>query len=106
VPEFIDLLLADWYEPSEAALMLKGLDAIDEMAGGSFVALDPAGREAIAARLDPLGGGDPGTAPWAWRRVKSLTVYGYFTSERVVNEVLGEPAIPGEFRGCAERRAP
>jgi gluconate 2-dehydrogenase gamma chain len=102
VPVFIDHLLADWYAPEDAALTRQGLDEIDRFSGGSFVGLDTARREAVAAHLDGFQGGDRGTAAWAWSRIKSLTVYGYFTSQRIATEVLAEPVIPGEFRGCEE----
>jgi hypothetical protein len=55
---------------------------------------------AVAGELDQFGGGDPGTAAWAWTRIKSLTVYGYFTSERVMTEVTKDPITPGRFAGC------
>lgn len=100
VPAFIDHLLAEWYETRDAQLIRQGLDDIDRLAGGSLADLDAARREQVAARLDASGGGDPGTAAWAWMRIKSLTVYGYFTSERIATEVLRDPVIPGEFRGC------
>jgi len=104
VPAFIDQMLAEWYEPEDAARTLQGLDEIDRFSGGSFLALEPARREAVATELDAFKGGDPGTAAWAWARVKSLTIYGYFTSERIATEVLKDPIIPGEFRGCEEIR--
>ena len=36
----------------------------------------------------------------AFQRIKSLTVYGYFTSELVVKEVLHTSIMPGKADGC------
>ncbi|MDH4131612.1 MAG: gluconate 2-dehydrogenase subunit 3 family protein [Gemmatimonadota bacterium] len=100
VPAFIDHMLAEWYAPEDTRLTLAGLDEIDRFAGGDFLALDEVRQMAVATELDRFGGGDRGTAAWAWGRIKSLTVYGYFTSERVMTEVTMDPIVPGRFAGC------
>jgi hypothetical protein len=100
VPAFIDHMLAEWYSPEDTRLTLQGLDDIHRLAGGDFQALDEGQRVAVAGELDQFGGGDRGTAAWAWARIKSLTVYGYFTSERVMTDVTKDPIIPGRFAGC------
>lgn len=99
VPAFIDHLLAAWYPAEERDQLVAGFAAIDQAAGGSFVGLPAAEQIALLTRLDS-GTGPAGSAEWAVRRIKSLTVYGYFTSEIVVKQVTRDPIIPGRFDGC------
>jgi hypothetical protein len=44
--------------------------------------------------------GERGSAEAEFGRLKSLVIYGYFTSERVVKDVTRNPIIPGRFDGC------
>jgi len=93
VPEFIDLLLADWYDAAERDRMLAGLNEIG---------LRRQGPSPLAAVLETLDGtrGEPASAEWAFERFKSLIVYGYFTSEAVQRDVLRYNPLPGRFDGC------
>ena len=103
VTAFIDHLLAEWYQPDEVQPLLAGLAAIDTLArldyGSSFVALTESDRVSLLTSIDDRKGGS-GSAEAAFARIKALTVYGYFTSERVMTEVTREPIIPGRFDGC------
>jgi hypothetical protein len=103
VPAFIDHMLAAWYPADERDQLLAGFKAIDTAAGGSFTRLPPADQVALLTRLDG-GKGQPASAEWAVRRIKSLTEYGYFTSELVVKTVTKDPIIPGKFEGCVVAR--
>lgn len=103
VPAFIDYMLAAWYPADERDQMLAGFKAIDSAAGGSFVRLSQAEQVTLLTRLD-TGNGPAGSAEWATRRIKSLTVYGYFTSELVVKTVTKDPIMPGKFEGCVPAR--
>lgn len=103
VPAFIDHMLASWYPADERDQMVRGLAAIDQAAGDGFVQLAPAAQVALLTRLD-AGKGDAGSAEWGVRRIKSLTIYGYFTSELVVKTVTKNPIIPGHFEGCVPAR--
>jgi gluconate 2-dehydrogenase gamma chain len=103
VPEFIDLLLAEWYPPAECDSFLAGLEDIDTRSrqahGGVLLDLRPADRTAV---LDSLDGakGVPGSAEAAFATLKRLTLYGYFTSERVMKDVIRYQVIPGRHDGC------
>lgn len=103
VPQFIDHMLAVWYPADERDQMLAGFKAIDSAAGGNFAKLPAADQVALLTRLD-TGKGAAGSAEWAMRRIKSLTVYGYFTSELVVKTVTRDPIMPGRFEGCVPAR--
>jgi gluconate 2-dehydrogenase gamma chain len=112
VPAFIDHMLAGWYPAAERDQLLAGFKAIDSAAAGassgaergsSFAKLGKEQQVALLTRLDG-GKGPAGSAEWALRRIKSLTVYGYFSSELVVKTVTKDPIIPGRFDGCAPVR--
>lgn len=103
VNEFIDVLLTEWYQASERDGLLGGLAAIDarsrEAHGAAFVSLSSANQTALLQSLDGADGPD-GSAEWAFARVKDLTIYGYFTSEVVMKDVIHTNVIPGRHDGC------
>lgn len=99
VPGFVDHLLAAWYHDDERSEFLAGLADIDRRSGGKFVALSPADQAKYLETIDGMKG-KGGSAEQEFRRLKSLTLYGYFTSEKVVKEVTRDPIIPGRFDGC------
>lgn len=100
---FIDRLLADWYPDDDRARFLAGLADINARAvqrhGRPFLELGEADRVALCTALDEVQG-ELDTAPGVFSRIKDLTIYGYFTSERVRNEVTHAMVIPGRFDGC------
>ena len=91
VPEFIDLILTEWASDDEKAAFLAGLADIDahSAALGSprFVDMPPAGRLELFTTLD-VKRADKTGAGHAVVRLKALTVYGYFTSKFVQQEIL------------------
>ena len=91
VPEFIDLILTDWADDDERAAFLAGLRDIDAraaaMGANRFVDLPAAKKVELLTALDAARG-DKAGAGLAFARLKALTVYGYFTSKRVEQEVL------------------
>jgi hypothetical protein len=91
VPEFIDLILTERATDDEKAAFLAGLHDIDARAAamGSprFVALPAAKKVELLTALDAARE-DKAGAGLAFGRLKALTVYGYFTSARVEQEIL------------------
>ena len=77
----------------------------------SFIECNQQERETFLLKADKEAGKLP---PSAWgitlvakpdpvaffRRVKSLTLLGYYTSEKVGKEILSYDPIPGEFIAC------
>lgn len=121
VPEFVDLLLAEWYDETERGNFVAGLAAIDassRAAGGeSFVALGAVEQLALLGALDsatttPTAPGEaaagapkptppaPGSAEATYANLKRLTLYGYFTSKPVLTTVLKTNIWPGRYDGC------
>jgi len=99
VPEFIDRLLTLWDTAEERSRFLRGLADIDVRLAGAT------SRDQLLAALDASLSPAPASAEEAWARLKSMTVYGYFTSKLVQEEVLHTVILPGRFAGCmpAER---
>jgi hypothetical protein len=91
VPEFIDLILTEWASDDERRDFLAGLVDIDTRASalGStrFVALPAAKKVELLTALDGATAEKTGAA-FAFRRLKALTVYGYFTSLPVEQDIL------------------
>lgn len=102
VPAFIDLMLARWYVPADAASFRRGLRSINRAAwwhlSSSFAGLSESTRLAKLRQWDTDSAGSG--APAAFRTVKLLTVFGYFTSERVMKDVIRKPIIPGAYQPC------
>jgi len=101
VPEFVDLILTEWATDDERKEFLDGLGDIDKRAaalgvqqqGGTqtaakFVDLPADSRLKLATELDAARYEKGNAAGRAFGRLKHLTVYGYFTSKRVEEEVL------------------
>ena len=59
---------------------------------------EPARVELLTA-LDSATG-ELDTAAGAFRRLKGLVIYGWFTSEAVMTLDTAHPLIPGRFDGC------
>ena len=91
VPEFIDLIVTDWMSDDERAAFLTGLSDIDArsaaMGAPRFVDLPEAKKIELATSLDEARRDKTG-AGHAFARLKALTVYGYFTSRPVEQEIL------------------
>jgi hypothetical protein len=84
VPEFIDLILTEWMSDDEKAAFLAGLEEIDSK---GFAGLSHVQKGAILTTLDAARGDKTGSGH-TFGRLKSLTVYGYFTSQRIQRDVL------------------
>jgi len=91
VPEFIDLILTERASDDERAAFLAGLTDIDARAAAMgqsrFVDLAPARKTELLTALDDARGEKSG-AGMAFGRLKALTVYGYFTSKPVQQDIL------------------
>lgn len=91
VPEFIDLILSEWASDDERAAFLAGLADIDARAAAPgtprFVDMPAARRVELLTALDAARA-DKSGAGLAFARLKALTVYGYFTSRPVQQDIL------------------
>src|SRR5712671_5298407 len=91
VPEFIDLILTEWASDDERATFLSGLSDIDTravaMGSPRFVGLPQGKKVELMTALDSASTEKAGAA-FTFRRLKALTVYGYFTSRPVEQDIL------------------
>lgn len=109
VPAFVDVIATGYYSEQERREFLDGLDAIEAMAqrahGRSLVALGEADRLALVDRLDRAS---PRTTPAerAYGRLKGLVMHGWYTSERVQQQVVRTQLFFGSFVGDAPHVVP
>jgi hypothetical protein len=96
VPQFIDHILSDWASPGERTLFLAGLTELAGRARG----LDGSAFLELLGTLDGERSSAAG-AGHAFGRIKSLTVYGYFTSQIVQRDVLKTQLAFSTYVGCA-----
>lgn len=107
VPDFIDLMVSYWLDPTERSAFLSGLDAFAQdtirRQGTSFDMLLPAQRLGWlkAVQADAWSKRGKGVAPSFFLWIKRLTVFGYYTSETGATEELTFNLVPGEYQPCA-----
>jgi Gluconate 2-dehydrogenase subunit 3 len=104
VPQFVDLLYTDWASDDERKLLLDGLAEIDttsqRLGGEPFVRLADNSHQEMLRVLDKQRSDKSGMG-YAFGQIKALTVYGYFTSERVQKDVLKTRMFFTHFDGNA-----
>ena len=112
VVDWVNLIVAEYFADDVRAPFLAGLDAIDAQVrsarGKAFAELDLAAQQEVVAALDAPADRNTSEAR-AYSRLKSLTVHGYFTSERVQKDVLRSQMFHARFQGAADhpvRRTP
>ena len=103
VHHFIDTLLTDHYPATERDRFVAGLTRLDERArsakGSAFAECAPDQRVAWLTELDTRAyGPDAGDDGWFFRRLKELTLVGYYTSEIGASQELHVSPF-GTFRG-------
>lgn len=109
VNRFVDVMLAEWVEENEREEFLRGVAALDGRSvntfGAPFLALDEAQQIALLSGLDAevvaLREANLPTEGHFFRRMKWLTLYGYYTSRVGATEELRQVIIPGRYEPCA-----
>ena len=106
VTEFIDLMLKDAFSEKEQAAFLTGVNSIEqqcvELNGRPFLKCKQEEQDELLKSMDASayeGPEDMEPKPF-FRQLKELTLLGYFTSERIMNEVLNFNPVPGAYQGC------
>lgn len=114
VPQFIDQMLKDLMSPEDQADFLAGLkqleDTCEDTYDKPFAECNVQQREEFLLKLDNEAAKSP---PSVWgitlappsptpffRRLKSLTLFGYFSTEKVGTEILSYDPIPMGYIGC------
>lgn len=106
--EFIDKMLSDWMPDDERDAFLAGLATLDARArseaGAPFVQVDAERQVALLTALDAEAyQGSAAQARGAdtpfMKRLKELTLAGYYTSEIGATQELQWIAMPGRYDG-------
>ena len=115
VPQFVDKMLKETLSPEEQRDFMAGLAKFEgdclTTYGKPFTACSPEQREAYLLKLDQASGkyghsfwgiglAGPTNSDLFFRRMKALTLLGYYTSQRVGQEILSYDPLPGVFLGC------
>lgn len=95
VPEFVDLIATEWMSDDERSGFLAGLNEIDAK---GFATLAAERKAATLTALDKARN-DKAGAGHAFGRLKALTVYGYFTSAPVQQDVLKTKVMFDGYQG-------
>jgi Gluconate 2-dehydrogenase subunit 3 len=103
VHRFVDVIVNEHLTEAERVAALAGFDAIDARARTeSNVAFAKLSAGKRSAMIDSFEKGDRSVEPsQTYWRLKGLVVHGYFTSERVMKDVLKVTVMPGKFEGAA-----
>lgn len=132
VPDFIDMMVSDWYRAEDKQEFINGLRNMDHHCRVSFNSgfLDCSAEQQITALEDleqnvagTISDGKPGGeservavlhsdyALWGnsplesrgfFEQIKSLTILGYYTSEVGIENELIYDPIPGTYDGSAD----
>ncbi len=102
VPSFIHAVMLDCTPQAERDAFVRGLQPLTLEKNG-FIKLPPDRKILFLQQLDKetRAAGDQATdTQAAWRKLKELTVVGYFTSEIGASEVLEYVPVPGRYDAC------
>lgn len=108
VDQFIDVMLADWYDPADRQTFLDGLADVDARCkaatGKAFTDADASQQTALLTTLDDelarLRATHVKTDKNFWRTLKWLTLTGYYTSQVGFEQELHARIIPGSYDPC------
>jgi hypothetical protein len=111
---FIDLVINKLFDEAGKKSMTEGIDKFDadckEKFGKKFVDLDSNERNEILKTAEANSGKYNGQV-WGtavgiqkpvgfYRSIKSLAIWGYFSSKEVGLNILNYDPIPGDYKGC------
>jgi hypothetical protein len=105
VARFIEVIVAEWDTDADRAAFMRGLADVDarsrSLAGRPLLELDAGQQHQVLSALEAEArAAPPAPAPF-FKRMKSLTLFGYFSSEVGIREELQEVFMPGRFEGDA-----
>jgi hypothetical protein len=110
VADFIDVMLADWYDPPDRARFKAGLRELDQSAvkvtSHVFVLAEERQQIGLLETLDRelsvrRQAKEEGTDNHWFAMLKHLTIWGYYTSRPGIIEELRVQLVPGRYDGNA-----
>lgn len=104
VDRFIGRMLSEYYSDDERARFLDGLADVDRRAhraaGRPFLESSAAEQLDLVAALDAEAFAPHAPPATFFRRMKELTLVGYYTSLDGATHELAYARVPGRFDGC------
>lgn len=101
VPDFVQKMIADCYEPPVQQQVKDGLNAVDVAArlrfGQSFSTCTVSQRTDVLKTIEMA---PEATLKSFFGLIKTLTIQGFTTSEYVMTNFLNYNMIPGHYYGC------
>ena len=98
VPAFIDIIFGQFSTPEQETALAQGIEnfnhACRTSAGAPFAELSTAQQ---ATQLQRLAGNEDEETRAFWRRLRQLTLLGYFSSEVAAKKVLNYDPVPGRW---------
>jgi len=116
VDMFIDVVFAKMFDTKGQDGMISEIDRFDELCtekfGSKFTELNTTDREEYLKQKEVESGKFNGKV-WGtavgdqkpvgfYRTIKSLALWGYFSSEEIGKNVLSYDPIPGDYQGCID----
>lgn len=103
VPDYIQLMVSEWYDVAARAQFKAGLADVNKISlhhtGQVFLEAPEAARHTMMGIFDQ-GAQDKNSSDTFFLELKKLTVVGYFTSQIGAEEELRYEAVPGPYEGC------
>jgi len=112
VGPFMDFMVEQTFDAEELNRFLAGLDEVDSRSlrtvGTSFLEATETQRIDVLTGMEAeaLTSAEGGSPPHFFDTIKSLTLFGYYTSEIGMTEELGWRMIPGSYDGCVDLEQP
>lgn len=108
IPAFIVMMMQECYPNEDQKQFHAGLAAFDQWCkdkyGNTFLTLSPEKQETAVADMDKIVLGKKNAQKNKdlsfYRKLKELTLLGFFTSEPGATETLRYVQIPGRYDGC------
>ncbi len=97
VHEFLALIVEECYELEDKDRIILGLN---QLLGEGFLELSAEKKVAVIEQLDKEAQGTTEDNPHYFKQLKSLTQWGYFSSEPGITEGLRYNPLPGYYEGC------
>jgi hypothetical protein len=105
VARFIEVIVAEWDTEADRTAFLRGIAEVDArsrtVGGRPFVELDAAEQHVVLSALDAEARIAPAAPAPFFRRLTSLTLFGYYNSKVGVRQERQQVFMPGRFDGDA-----
>jgi len=99
VPYFVDLVVKNCVAPADQQSIKKGLQELNEEAGGKFASLSKEEKLKLIDKTDAAAFKEDGGKAW-FAIIKKLSLIGYFTSKEGMTSALNYVKVPGDYKAC------